>query len=94
METKLARITEAARSKPNEVFTSLAHLINEDMLKQCHREMDGKKAAGVDEVTKEEYEADVENFVRDLVERMKKQAYKPLLVSGIPPRVGDCPSLR
>ncbi len=32
METKLKRIAEAAREKPKERFTSLAHLINEQML--------------------------------------------------------------
>jgi len=35
METKLARIAEVARTKPKEKFTSLAHLINEEM---CERQ--------------------------------------------------------
>jgi RNA-directed DNA polymerase len=77
METKLTRIAEAARMRPDEKFTSLAHLINEEAIKECHREMNRKKAAGVDEVTKEEYELDLESNVKDLVNRMKKQAYKP-----------------
>ena len=77
METKLARIAEAARMRPDEKFTSLAHLINEETIIECHREMNNKKAAGVDEVTKEEYEANLEDNVKDLINRMKRQAYKP-----------------
>ncbi|ATW26772.1 group II intron reverse transcriptase/maturase [Candidatus Formimonas warabiya] len=77
METKLTRIAEAARMRPNEKFTSLAHLINEETIKECHREMSRNKASGVDEVTKEEYELNLESNVKDLINRMKRQAYKP-----------------
>lgn len=37
------------------VFTSLGHLINKEMLENCHVQMDGTKAVGIDGVTKEEY---------------------------------------
>ena len=37
------------------VFTSLGHLINKEMLKSCHTQMDGTKAVGIDGITKEEY---------------------------------------
>jgi group II intron reverse transcriptase/maturase len=77
METKLARITEIAKAKPDEKFTSLAHLINEQTLAECHREMDPRKASGVDGVTKEEYEKDLQTNLRNLVALMKRQAYKP-----------------
>ena len=83
METNLARIAEAARKRPNEKFTSLAHLINKEAIKECHKEMNNKKAAGVDEVTKEEYEKDLEFKVEDLVKRMKRQAYKPQPVKRV-----------
>jgi len=77
METKLARIAAVAKAKPKERFTSLIHLINKEMLIQCHEEMNGKKAAGVDRVTKEEYSINLEENVEDLIARMKRQAYKP-----------------
>lgn len=83
METKLARIAEAARMRPNEKFTSLAHLINEETIMECHKGMSKKKAAGVDKVTKEEYELNLENNVRDLINRMKRQAYKPQAVRRV-----------
>jgi group II intron reverse transcriptase/maturase len=77
METKLARIAEVARNKPNERFTSLIHLINYEMIVKCHHELDGNKAAGVDEVTKAEYEKNLPTNVKGLIARMKRQAYKP-----------------
>ena len=77
METKLERIAEVARTKPNERFTSLVHLINYEMIVTCHHELDGKKAAGVDEVTKAEYEKNLPENVENLIDRMKRQAYKP-----------------
>lgn len=80
METKLARITEIARMKPDEKFTSLYHHINEEMLLLCHLEMSGNKATGVDEVTKEEYESNLIANIKDLVRRLKSHSYRPLPV--------------
>lgn len=77
METKLARIAEIAKANPKERFTSLIHLINKEMLIQCHNEMSGKKATGVDEVTKAEYEQNLEGNIDNLIVRMKRQAYQP-----------------
>lgn len=45
METKLERIAEVAKAKPNERFTSLIHLINKEPLIQCHNEMNVRKAS-------------------------------------------------
>ena len=36
METKLVRIAEISATSKHPIFTSVYHLINEDMLKQCH----------------------------------------------------------
>jgi group II intron reverse transcriptase/maturase len=77
MGTKLDRISEKSASNPKMVFTSLYHLINEELLRQCHKEMDGKKATGVDEVTKAEYGANLDENLKDLVERLKRKSYKP-----------------
>lgn len=77
METKLKRIAEIAKVKPNEKFTSLAHLIDKEMLKECHKEMKGKKAVGVDAVTKQEYEEQLNESLDELIARLKRHAYKP-----------------
>ena len=47
------------------------------MLLQCHKELDGNKAVGVDEITKKEYEKNLEQNIDDLVERLKRKSYKP-----------------
>ena len=64
METKLARIAEVARVRPKEAFTSLAYLINAEMIIACHKQMDKRKAVGIDETTKEEYEDNLEENVK------------------------------
>ncbi len=45
METKLAIISQLSKENPDMVLTSLGHLINKEMLKNCHIRMDGTKAA-------------------------------------------------
>ena len=78
MGTKLERIAEISATTKRPIFTSLYHLINADMLKQCHRELNGKKAVGIDEVTKEEYGKKLDSNIADLVKRLRNKAYKPL----------------
>ena len=43
------------------------------------KEINGKKASEVDEVTKAEYVENLEANAKDLVSRMKRQGYKPQL---------------
>ena len=78
MGTKLERIMEISATTPKPEFTSLYYLINIDMLKQCHKELDGNKAVGIDKVTKAEYEEHLEENLTNLVIRLKNKAYKPL----------------
>ena len=82
METKLARISQLSKQNPNMVFTSVGHLINEEMLIECHRDMDGDKAVGIDGVTKEMYENNLEANVKALVERLKRKSYNPSRQEG------------
>ena len=60
METKLARISQLAKDNPEMVFTSIGHLINKKLLKECHEKMNKDKAVGIDGITKEIY---AENLV-------------------------------
>ena len=77
METKLARISQLSKENPDMVFTSLGHLINKEMLKSCHAQMDGTKAVGIDGITKKEYGRSLEENINALIERLKKKSYKP-----------------
>ena len=79
MGTKLERIAEISATTPKPEFTSLYHLINAEMLMQCHKELDGKKAVGIDRVTKAEYEEHLEENITNLVKlktSRKKYAQK------------------
>ena len=77
METKLARIADKSRNEKRPIFTSLYHLINEELLKECHKELDGSKAVGIDNVSKKEYAENLDENIKDLVKRLKNKAYKP-----------------
>lgn len=83
METKLARIAQVAKERPKERFTSLAHLINVDMLLQCHHELKGNKASGIDEVTEVKYEENISENIKSLHESLRKMTYKPQAVRRV-----------
>ncbi len=78
METKLVRIAEISATSKHPIFTSVYHLINEDMLKQCHKELDGNKAVGIDRVTKDEYGKNLDRNIKELVQRLKNKSFKSL----------------
>ena len=67
METKLERISQLSSENPNMVFTSVGHLINKELLMECHKDMDGKKGTGIDGVTKEDYGVKLEENLENLV---------------------------
>ena len=77
MGTKLARISELSEECPDMVFTSIGHLIDVELLTECHRDLDGKKAVGIDGVTKDMYEANLEENLDNLVNRLKVKSYRP-----------------
>ena len=66
-----------SRENPKMIFTSIGHLINKEMLKSCHETMDGTKAKGIDGVSKEEYEKNLDDNLDKLIDRMKRKAYHP-----------------
>ena len=77
MGTKLERIAEISATTPKPEFTSLHHLINAEMLMKCHKELDGSKAVGIDNISKKEYAENLNENIKDLVIRLKNKAYKP-----------------
>ncbi|WP_242652569.1 reverse transcriptase domain-containing protein [Desulfofarcimen acetoxidans] len=79
----MAKIADVAKAKPKEQFTSLAHLINEELLEICHHEMDPNKASGIDRVMKEKYGESLSNKLQDLVVQMKQHSYHPQPVKRV-----------
>lgn len=70
MTTKLERISELSKQHPEMKFNSIGHLINIEMLKECHYKMDGRKAVGIDGISKEEYNSNLDNNLKQLVEKL------------------------
>ena len=83
MKTELARIARIAKTRSKEQFTSLTHMLNEDMLLECHKQLNGNKAIGIDQVTKEQYEENLAGNIRDLVSRLKRKVYRPQAVRRV-----------
>ncbi len=77
MSTKLSLLTQRARENPKHKFSRLIDLLTEDFLKECFWELKRDKASGVDGVTVKEYEANLEENVKDLVVSMKTWKYRP-----------------
>jgi len=60
------------------VFTSLYHHVTDiDNLRDCYHELAGKKAAGIDGVSKEAYGGKLDDNLQSLSERMKRMGYRP-----------------
>ena len=77
MTTKITRINQISKERPKEIFTSIYHLINKELLKECFEELDGNKAVGIDKITKDEYRYNLDNNLDNIVERLKNKSYRP-----------------
>src|ERR687885_316148 len=76
VSTKQERIAELAKQSPQMAFTSLAYLMDIDWLREAYRRTRKDGAAGVDGVTAEEYERDLEGNLRRLLDRAKSGTYQ------------------
>jgi len=78
--TKLHRIAEKASKEPSFKFTSLYHLLNEELIRECFKRLRSDAAAGIDKVTKVLYAKDFEAYLSDLIGRLHRMAYIPQAV--------------
>ena len=81
--SKLKLIAEKAREDKGFKFNSLAHLINEESLSWCYGELKRSKAPGIDGVSVLKYGENLEENLKDLVERMKSKKYRPQPVKRV-----------
>lgn len=78
LSTKLASLTLRAKENPKFKVTSMMNtLVNEDFLKECFRKLKRDKATGIDKVTVEEYEKNLQENIKELVIRLRSWKYKP-----------------
>jgi RNA-directed DNA polymerase len=73
----LDRVRQAARQRKKERFTALLHHVNPDALRTAFHALRRKAAPGVDGVTWDDYEADLEPRLVDLHDRIHRGAYRP-----------------
>jgi group II intron reverse transcriptase/maturase len=74
----LERIREVARERKKEKFTALFHHISIDLLEEAFDELKVDAAPGVDQRTWKDYEANLEDNLDDLHDRVHRGAYRAL----------------
>ncbi len=75
IETQLREIAEQAVRYPQMIFTTLAHRMDVDFLREAYRRTRKDGAPGVDRVTAKEYAVNLEQNLTDLHERLKSGRY-------------------
>jgi len=80
MQTSLQGIAKKAREQKKHRFGNLYEMLNEEMLLDSWRFIRKEAAYGVDRVSAQEYEQNLEENVSDLVERLKRKSYRAKLV--------------
>jgi RNA-directed DNA polymerase len=80
MPTFLQGIAKKAQEQPKHRFGNLYELLNEAYLKECWSDIRKDAAYGVDRVSARDYEQNLDENIRDLVERLKRKQYRAKLV--------------
>lgn len=80
MPTSLRGIASRARREPGARFGDLYRLLNEENLRLCFGELRKSAAPGVDRVTVGEYGRKLDEYLPELVERLKRGSYRAKLV--------------
>jgi group II intron reverse transcriptase/maturase len=75
VSTKLQRIAKLAKDAPEMAFTTLAHHVDVEWLREAHRRTRKDGAVGVDGQTAASYAAELESNLQSLLERAKSGAY-------------------
>jgi retron-type reverse transcriptase len=74
----LDRVRQAARQRKKEKFTALLHHINIDLLRMAFFALKRDAAPGMDGLTWQTYEADLDRNLTDLHARVHRGAYRAL----------------
>jgi RNA-directed DNA polymerase len=80
VQTSLLGIAKKAKSDKRYRFRNLYRELNEELLRDSWRLLRKDAALGVDRVSAAEYEANLEENIRQLVERLKRKSYRARLV--------------
>ncbi|BFD45688.1 MAG: hypothetical protein DMENIID0002_07900 [Rickettsia endosymbiont of Sergentomyia squamirostris] len=88
--TKLERIKLLSSQNQDIKFNNLGHIIDLEMLEEQYKELDSKKAVGIDGITKAVYGKKLEANLLSLLARIRKGQYqaKPARITLIPKEDG------
>lgn len=76
LSPKLLKVAERAKREPETRLLALAHLMDEELLKEAFDRIRKDAAVGVDGVTKEQYGERVDDNIRALHTRMREGRYR------------------
>jgi len=79
-QTFLRAIAEKAYTQKHYRFGGLYRMINQDVLRLCFYRLRKDAASGVDQVTYQDYEKNLEANLTDLASRLRRKAYRARLV--------------
>jgi len=80
MPTSLQGIATKAQEQKQYRFRNLYGMLNEELLRESWREIKKHAAYGVDQISAQAYEQNLEGNIRDLVERLKQKRYRAKLL--------------
>lgn len=80
MRTSLEGIAQKAKAQPEYRFRNLAAMLDEEFLTESWRDIKKNAAYGVDKVSAADYEENLAENIRALVERLKRGGYHARLV--------------
>lgn len=73
------RLKSLAKEHPERSFTNVIHILDEDLLESAFHRLDERKAVGIDGISKVMYAKELRANIADLKDRIRRNAYKPLL---------------
>ena len=76
--TKLSLISGHAQRDRTFKFSSLAHLLDVEYLRDCYHSLNRNRAVGIDNISWQEYGAKLDKNLEQLVSRLKRKKYKPI----------------
>lgn len=89
METKLRKIAALSSQDKNIEFVCLMPHFTKENLICCFKQLDGKKAVGIDRKTKDDYALELDANIEALISKMKSMAYRPCPVRQVLIPKGD-----
>lgn len=83
MSTQLSQITRKAKWDRKVRFTSLAHLLTPEFLKETWGQMNRRAAGGIDRESCEQFESELEQRVQEIHQQLRAGTYRAPLVRRV-----------